>query len=170
MHRRPLAGAKSAREAEDAERRGAFVAGVKGRMKKAEEGDVRKRKRDLVSPIKENVVKVIEHCSEAIKQLQHSSPREVHHAVSQFSHHLEQAWHNLRLLRRHFEDEEREAVTEMIALVENIRKNIARNIHKKVPRRVDKNWHNTVDPVVKAIEEVRRDSGVLFKQLEKLHR
>ncbi len=191
------------RDAADDERRGKFLTWAKEKKKKMDEGSARERKqkeeevvryrkqkeeerarerkRNLASPIKENIVQTIEACSEAIRYIDQKQSKEVVQSVKDISKELHHAWSNLRSLRRNVERTERDAVHDILVIIEANRQKIEKEVVKQIPKRIKVattpgkkgaplTFTSNADSIREAINGVRVSLGAAFKKLEEFHK
>src|SRR3989339_462711 len=105
---------KAKEEADLEERRGKFKEYVDEKIKYSKESKERNRKKDLVSPIRESLVRAIEKGEEIIIHLNDAKLGEIKSSAKAFDDKLKTTWHQLRALRRKLEGAERSEIEPLI--------------------------------------------------------
>lgn len=141
----------------------------KTREEKEKKEKEKERKKDLVSPIKKNLVDAIESCSDMIEALDKTNRSAAVSADDKLNHQLKSAWGNLRLLRRKLSGEEKEKIHQQVLVVEAIKERIENEIKGKLPKTVTTAWKADVTGIRNALLSVRGSSGAVFKELEQFH-
>lgn len=125
--------------------------------KKKEE--VKQKKREHSSPARDNLVKAIEACDNAINHIDNNKVKEAKKAIKDFEKELKDAWGNMKTFRRKVKDKEREFVQDMVNELEAVNKQAQDEIVQKA-----KNAKN-LPGIRESLKTVRGSCGAVFKKL-----
>lgn len=132
-----------------------------------------KKKKNLVSPVKEHLVRSQEACDEALHLIGLAKTEEDRDKLldvfKEFNKEMAETWKDLRSLRRKTEKEERAYLTERLAEAEAIKEYIS-NVKEKIPK-MNPAWLSQVQSkgIVNQIKKVRGMVNDLWNKLEKFH-
>lgn len=148
-------------------------AGEKQKVRKDEYEKKREqqRKRNLVSPAKLDIRRVIEAAEKAILHLDNTNLPKLRGRAMEAGEELHSLWTHLRMLRGKVEGGERQTVNNMITKVQAIQEIFLQNIKNTIPKEVgdEATWHQRMKAVRDKLKEIRQSSGAVFEELEQFH-
>jgi len=158
---------KAKEEADLEERRGKFKEYVDEKIKYSKESKERNRKKDLVSPIRESLVRAIEKGEEIIIHLNDAKLGEIKSSAKAFDDKLKTTWHQLRALRRKLEGAERSEIEPLIGEIEAVQEEVKEAIKNHLPKTVNPTtWKADVKPIRDVVTKARASCGNIFKKVE----
>ncbi len=134
----------------------------------------KKRKKDLVSPVKDNLVHAIEAADEALSLLTLAKTPDEREKILElakaFNRKMEHARKNLRVLRRNVERSEWDFVNKCMEQAEAIEEYVTDNFKKKLPE-MSAAFRNQVvsEGIPSAAKKARGMVHELWKKLEEFH-
>jgi hypothetical protein len=141
--------------------------------KNAKEKAEKDKKRDLVSPIKENIKDAVEECEALKGHLIKSERKNAYHTIKDLLEHTEKAIKNLQILRKKHEGEERKKINEIIeglhAAEETFLREVKGNIPKKIVAAKKADWDAAVTTVTPEINNMLGALGNAWNKIEEFH-
>ena len=130
----------------------------------------KKEKRDLVSPIKKNIIDAIEACEEAVTHLDMKQRANAKTSANKVERDLKGAWRNLRLLMGKQEGKDRSDIEDIMVDVQVQKRKIRGEVIDKIPRRVTATWKNDVSALKDEItNDIMAGWGHILIKLDKFH-
>jgi len=146
---------------------------ISNKMKERAEKDSRSKKKDLVSPMKENLKDAIEAAEDTWKHLNSAERKKAYHRIDDIKDHIEKAVRNLQLLRRNLNDTEKDTVTKMIHELHAAEETFLREVKGKLPKRIitatKAEWDAAVAAAAPEIRNLLGSLGNAWKNLEQFH-
>lgn len=170
----PTKAEKEIKEKEWAERGAKGREWLKGKYKEHKTKEEKERKKDLVSPIKENLKDAIEAAEEALHLIGTARTEHDHHQIhktfKKFDQEMKHAWGNIRLLRRKAEGAERDFLTQLLNEVEAVKDHVNDNLRDKLPEMgVNFLAEAKAKEIDQGIKKVRGVCHDIWKKVEKFH-
>jgi len=126
------------------------------------------RKRDLVSPIKDHVIKASKAISEVQNYLSDLDAKKSKDIISDVKKHVKKAVRRSQELLANVEGKDRGEVEDIIKWLHSLQEGFLNNVIADIPKKIKK--ASDIKGVLKKFDDVRGSLGNIFEHLEKFHK